>query len=222
MNRSVRMAAVFVASSISTTAWAQCISATVSLEIDAPYDVVFDTIVDGASYPDWNPYVIDIDPIDVDLTVVGSTFDLYVYQPFLGVVTVSEEVVTQVDLPDDGYANLTYDFAGELAPLLGFPSRNQTVTAIDCNTSLYETNETFCGPLIAFVPVADVQEGFRLQADALAAESIARYEAQCSEHGHHDECGEGPGNGHGNGYGHGEDGPGRNGQGHGYGHDGCH
>ena len=49
--------------------------------IDAPYDLVFDTIVDTASYPEWNPYIIDVSP-NVDISVVGTEFVLTVDQPF--------------------------------------------------------------------------------------------------------------------------------------------
>jgi len=67
----------------------------------APHDVIVDT----ASYPEWNPYIIDVSP-DVDISVVGIEFVLTVDQPFQLFHTESPEKTSEVLLPDGRRAKL--------------------------------------------------------------------------------------------------------------------
>ncbi len=172
MKSTLRLGIVAGALLASPAAWAQCVTASSSTLILAPYDVVFDTIADTSEYPDWNPYIISTNPTDVDLLTVGTEFELTVLQPILGIETSAEEIVTDVVLPSGGYGKIQYDFNGEGKELLGFPSRPQEVTSITSFLTYYETEETFCGPLVPFIPIDDVQAGFDLQTDALAVQSF--------------------------------------------------
>lgn len=174
MNTGLRVALVSALGLLSTSAFAQCETISSSKLIFAPYGTVFDTVVDAASYPDWNPYIVDVDPLDVDLTTVGSEFELTVFQPIAMAPTTAEEIVTEVREPSWFWARLVYDFNGLGADQLGFPSRNQDMFGFFNIATYYTTSETFCGPLLPFLPLADVQAGFDLQTDALASESFRR------------------------------------------------
>lgn len=159
----------------STSASAQCVTAQSSAYILAPYEVVFETTADTASYPDWNPYIISSNPADVDLLTVGTEFELTVLQPLSQLQDTASEIVTDVALPSNGYAKIQYDFNGDIKELLGFPSRPQEFTRITSFLTYYETSETFCGPLLPFIPTDDVQAGFDLQTRALKRESLRRW-----------------------------------------------
>lgn len=152
-----------------------CFTARAERIIDAPYDLVFDTIVDTASYPDWNPYVIDVNP-DVDISVVGAEFVLTVDQPFELFHTESPEKTSAVVLPDGRRAKLVYGYNDPLlAALVGYPQRVQTFEALSPARTRYKSEETFCTYLLPLLPLASVQTGVWLQTLALEEEAEARY-----------------------------------------------
>lgn len=155
----------------------RCVTVSSGATIQAPYEVVFDTIVDTDSYPDWNPYIVRVFPAAVDITVPGTEFVLVVIQPLSGSVTFAAEIATSVKRPEDGHAQITYAFNRPLARFLGFPERTQDVTRVGRLETEYGTSETFCGPLIGLLPLDDVQAGFDAQTAALAAESRRRFRA---------------------------------------------
>ena len=164
---------------LSTTAMAsdQCVTISSEKLIFAPYDVAYDTTVDVASYPTWNPYITTVIPDTADITNVGETFVLQVVQPISGEVTFAPEVVTGNISPDDDphFAQIRYAFDDPFAAALGFPERNQDFTSIFGLFTYYETSETFCGEFVPLLPLDDVQAGFDAQADALADESFSRW-----------------------------------------------
>jgi hypothetical protein len=154
-----------------------CFTARTERIIDAPYDLVFDTIVDTASYPEWNPYVIEVTP-DVDISVVGTEFVLTVDQPFELFHTESPEKTTEVLLPNGRRAKLVYGYNDPLlAPLVGYPQRIQRFDALSPTRTRYQSEETFCTYLLPLLPLASVQTGFWLQTLALETEAEARYQA---------------------------------------------
>jgi hypothetical protein len=177
MHTGLRAAVLGALALSSTSAFAQCETVSSTALFFAPYDVVFDVVTDAASYPDWNPYIVDVDPIDVDLRTVGSEFELTVLQPIAQVETTAAEIVTDVREPSFFWARLVYDFNAPEAPALGFPSRNQDMFGIFDFATIYTTSETFCGPLLPFLPLDDVQAGFDLQTEALGVEARRRARA---------------------------------------------
>lgn len=169
--------AILLGALFSAGAWAQedCVTIQSSKVMFAPFEVVYDTIIDAESYPDWNPYITSTIPSNPDLTNVGEQFVLVVQQPLSNETIFSPEIVTDVQLPDDGFASLTYAFDSPVAAALGNPARNQDVSEILSFVTFYETSETFCGPLVPLLPLDDVQAGFDLQTEALAGESFTRF-----------------------------------------------
>jgi len=174
MFRTVTVASMMLA--VATPAAAQCVTAHSEGVFIAPYEVVYETIIDTAAYPDWNPYILAVDPSDADLTLIGETFTLTVQQPLSGTIENPPEIVTGHQAPSHGSALVAYSFNDPyLAPALGFPERTQSLTDVFGFLTYYETEETFCGPLVAFIPTDDVQEGFDQQTWALGVESFKRW-----------------------------------------------
>jgi hypothetical protein len=71
---------------------------------------------------------------------------------------------------------MTYQFDSWLARSgLVVASREQTITDAGNGRTLYRTHEVFNGLLGRFVPIADIEDGFRRHATALKqrAESLA-------------------------------------------------
>ena len=154
-----------------------CFSVRAERIIDAPYDLVFDVIVDTASYPEWNPYIIEVTP-DVDISVVGTEFVLTVDQPFQLFHTESPEKTSEVLLPDGQRAKLVYGYNDPLlAGLVGSPQRIQRFEAVSPTRTRYQTEETFCTYLLPLLPLPSVQTGVVLQTLALEREAEARYQA---------------------------------------------
>lgn len=151
-----------------------CAVVEVETYIDAPYELVFETIVQTDGYPDWNPYILAVTPA-VDLSEVGVEFVLTVDQPSQVVHTESPESTFDVKLPADGEAMLAYGFNSPLAPLVGNPVRYQYFQALQADRTYYRTQEEFCSVLLPLLPLADVEQGFSLQAEALKAEAERRY-----------------------------------------------
>jgi hypothetical protein len=154
-----------------------CFTVRAERVIDAPYDLVFDTIVDTASYPEWNPYIIEVTPA-ADISVVGTEFVLTVDQPFELFHTESPEKTTQVLLPNGRRATLVYGYNDPLfGPLVGFPQRIQGFEALSPTRTRYTSEQAFCTYLLPLLPLASVQTGVWLQTLALEEEAEARYQA---------------------------------------------
>jgi hypothetical protein len=169
-------AIVLSASSLAAHAQdASCLTARAWTFIDAPTDVVFDTIADTQAYPDWNPFIIGVEPAGVDITVVGERFDLLVVSPFDGSAVRAAEETTVVVRPTNGSEEgvLAYAFRGPGFRFLGEPEREQRFTPVGESFTLYRTTETFCGPAAPFSYLF-AQLGFALQTPAVKEEAELR------------------------------------------------
>ncbi|MEM9812462.1 MAG: hypothetical protein AAF913_07320 [Pseudomonadota bacterium] len=151
-----------------------CLRAEAETFIDAPTTIVFETIVDVAAYPDWNPFILSVEPEGVDIAEEGASFDLIVAGPRGGQIRTPEQttlVMAPATSADGGM--ISYAFAGRGARLLGFPERSQIVTPIGSDQTFYETSERFCGIGATFAFLF-AQAGFDAQTAALRVEAERR------------------------------------------------
>lgn len=145
-----------------------------SMVINAPAEIVYETIVDVASYPHWNPFILRVEPEDADITVTGAKFTLITDLNVGSFGESDEETVIAVPPTPDEPGLLIYAYRGTGYEYLE-SERVQTFTVIDETTTLYESVEQFCGLLSLFVPFRSVQDGFERQTAALAEEAVRRY-----------------------------------------------
>lgn len=145
--------------------------------IDAPADMVYETIVDVHAYPDWNPFILRVEPEGVDISVPGTEFILMTSLNVGSFGESPEETVIAIPPTSDEPGTLIYAYRGIGYEYL-MSQRVQTFTAIDDTTTLYESVEQFCGLLSLFIPYRSVQDGFESQTEALAIEAVRRYEAR--------------------------------------------
>jgi len=145
------------------------ISARVDVELERPLAEVFESLVNFADYPRWNPFVVKVE--GADRAVLGAQLKFHVRWPGGGSAT-SGEVVTRVNPPsaDGNTAEVVWRFTG-LLPALGLvrAERVQRLTRVSPTRTRYESEEVFHGLLTAFIPLAKVQAGFEAQARAMAA-----------------------------------------------------
>ncbi|MEO0388083.1 MAG: hypothetical protein AAF281_11220 [Pseudomonadota bacterium] len=152
-----------------------CLTAEAETFIDAPSTIVFETIVDVANYPLWNPFILAVEPAGVDITVIGAEFDLIVTGPRPGSTLRTPERTTFALPPLDAGSGgaIAYAYDAPTAPFLGNPTRVQVVTAIGTDQSFYQTAERFCGPA-AQLSFLIAQTGFDAQTEALRLEAERR------------------------------------------------
>jgi hypothetical protein len=148
-----------------------------TLDIDAPVDVVWRTMIELARYPEWNPFIVAVENDDPAIRV-GSRVLLDVRWG-RGGGTRSPEVVTRLDDPRDDAgtrrACLEYTYVGWPARLgLVRGARVQAVVQKPGGPTTYETSERFHGWLASAVPLAKVQDGFERHARALKARAEAQ------------------------------------------------
>lgn len=145
-------------------------------DIDAPLEVVWQVMLDTASYGEWNPFVVRADAPSPPS--VGDPIRLHVV--FAGGRTaVSPERITVLDAPyDDGVvrrATLAYVYEGLPARLgLVRGTRWQRLSQLPGGSTRYDTVEEFSGPLVRLAGPARVEDGFRRHAAALRARAEAR------------------------------------------------
>lgn len=147
--------------------------------IDAPPEVVYDTVVDVASYPSWNEAILRVEPQGVDVTKLNAEFTLV--QKHL----ISSEKTAMAMRPIEHAKNsigfLLYVFNGsnDMRRFLNFPRRTSLTqkfrpTADGCRT-VYETVETFSGlgsSFSSFVAASSFKKIFpslKLEAERRAA-----------------------------------------------------
>ncbi|MDP9181147.1 MAG: SRPBCC domain-containing protein [Actinomycetota bacterium] len=143
----------------------------VTVEIEAPQQLVWDVLTDYARYPAWNPYTVRVETT----LEIGSVIDLHLPDPANpGTTFVNSEYVRAVDAPH----YLRYDTAEEIPGMLAV--REQWVTDLGGGRSSYRTTDLFSGEIAAFVHEqtgAWVKAGFDEVAHALKAraESLAGF-----------------------------------------------
>jgi hypothetical protein len=143
------------------------ISARVDVELERPLAEVFESLVNFADYPRWNPFVVKVE--GADRAVVGAQVTFHVRWPDGGSAT-SGELVTRVNPPSEQAltADVVWRFTG-LLPALGLvrAERVQHLTRLSPTRTRYESEEIFHGLLTRFIPLAKVQAGFEAQARAM-------------------------------------------------------
>ena len=135
----------------------------VTVEIDAPQQFVWDVLVDFARYPEWNPYTVRVDT----RLEVGADIVLHLPDPEKpGEVMTTTEVIRVIDPPH----HLQYDTADNLSGIFAF--RDQWVTDLGGGRSAYRTTDVFSGEhaQLAYDLQGEwVRQGFDAVANALKA-----------------------------------------------------
>lgn len=148
------------------------VSAQTSIAINAPIERVWQVMTDVAAYPQWNPFVVNIDAAG-DVTMQGAAMKFTVKWLDGGTAT-SHEIVTEAQAPHaDGngvkHAHWAYVFNSWLHRFgLVHAIRHQWLEQQPGSITIYRTEEVFTGLLKKFIPLAKVQDGFERQAKALA------------------------------------------------------
>lgn len=149
-----------------------------SASIEAPLELVWEVMLDTASYGEWNPFVYQVEcPSPAR---VGDPIVLHVRWAN-GRTTTSPEQITAVAPPHDAASGrtalLAYEFVGWPDRLgLVHSVRYQRLTAQPDGSTLYETHQDLTGPLVRFAGPARIVDGFERHAQGLKAraESLTR------------------------------------------------
>jgi len=135
----------------------------VTVEIDAPAQQVWDVLVDYARYPEWNPYTVRVETT----LELGGVIDLYLPDPAKpGETFRNREYLRVIDAP----RHLRYDTAEEIPGMHAV--RDQWVEDLGGGRSSYRTTDTFTGDAAGWVMEhqgAWVKAGFDSVAHALKA-----------------------------------------------------
>ena len=114
----------------------------VTVEIDAPAELVWSVLVDYARYPEWNPFTVRVETT----LEIGTTIDLYLPDPAKpGETFLNREWVRAVDAP----SYLRYDTGEEIPGMHAV--REQWVTDLGGGRSSYRTTDLFSGEIAGFV-----------------------------------------------------------------------
>jgi hypothetical protein len=149
-------------------------SAEATATIEAPLEVVWGVMLDLDRYPEWNPFVVQVDGPEGRPAAVGDELVLHVrWAGGRGVTT--HERITRLDPPGAvRRATLEYDFGGPLAALgLVRGRRLQEVEEGPGASTRYRTAERLHGLLAFAAPIGRVQDGFERHAAALKARAEA-------------------------------------------------
>jgi uncharacterized protein YndB with AHSA1/START domain len=149
-------------------------SAEATVTIEAPPEVVWGVMLDLDRYPDWNPFVVQVDGPAGRPAAVGDELVLHVrWASGRGVTT--HERITRLEPPGaGGRATLEYDFGGPLATLgLVRGRRLQEIDEGPAGSTRYRTAERLHGLLAVAAPIGRVQDGFERHAAALKARAEA-------------------------------------------------
>ncbi len=142
-----------------------------TITINAPIEKVWAIMTDTANYPAWNPFVFKAEATG-NVTQPGNKMLLFVRWQN-GKQDSSHEIITDTQAPHTGAdgvkkAYWSYRFTGKLAAWgLVMAVRCQWLQQNADGTTTYSTKEEFNGLLKAFIPLANVQNGFERQALAL-------------------------------------------------------
>ncbi len=141
------------------------------ITIQAPIERVWQVLLDTNNYKKWNPFVVNAEA-EGDVTVAGTKMKLYVKWRN-GKGASSNEIITDTKPPyiDDAgikRAHWSYRFTGWLHTLgLVHAVRYHYLEELKDGSTAYRTHELFTGLLKNFIPLADVQNGFERQTEAL-------------------------------------------------------
>lgn len=138
----------------------------VTVDINAPVSKVWEVLLDLDSYPEWNPFTVQI---DADLSQLGSDVGLHVQMnPKKKIYQVEQLRV------NDKEEQLSWGVT-MVHPALLWAQRDQVLTMIDENTTRYVTVDVFKGLLVPLMMAfygKDIKRGF----DAIALALKARCE----------------------------------------------
>ncbi|WP_028936230.1 SRPBCC domain-containing protein [Pseudonocardia spinosispora] len=133
----------------------------VTVEIGAPSEFVWDVLIDYRRYPEWNPYTVEV----ATTLVVGEPIDLTLPNPDGSPGTfVNREYIRVVDRP----RLLRYDTGEEMPGM--FAVRDQWIEQLAPARCSYVTTDTFSGEHAAWVMEKSgpwVKAGFDSVAEAL-------------------------------------------------------
>ncbi|MFE0026718.1 SRPBCC family protein [Amycolatopsis sp. NPDC059021] len=108
----------------------------VTVEIGAPAEFVWDVLIDYPRYPEWNPYTVKVettlrlgDPIDLSLPNRDGSAGTFVNREYIRVV--------------DPPRHLRYDTGEELPGIFAF--RDQWIEPLGPARCSYRTTDTFSG-----------------------------------------------------------------------------
>lgn len=147
------------------------IQAQVAVDIHAPAEAVWETMVDFERYGEWNPFLVRIETVRLSPEPqVGERLTLHVeWQDEQGGEQRSGERLTVYQAPVDGQdGELSYRFTGWAHGLgLVRATRVQKVSTLPNGDTRYSSVEVFRGLLSRAIPLARVQRGFEVHAQAL-------------------------------------------------------
>lgn len=130
------------------------------IEIDAPLQTVWDVLLDGERYSEWNRFIPDVIG---ELQTLNAPIHMRVKLGNHMTVAVMQTVT--VSPPNASKAMWIHEHASWLAKTgLVRSRRHHELTVSSEGTTLYNTWEPFSGLLKPFVPFAKIHAGFNLQA----------------------------------------------------------
>ncbi len=152
----------------------QKLTASSCIEIGAPIETVWSAMTDLHHYHEWNPFIVGFDEAPNHPTV-GTRMRLHVVWAN-GKRVRSWETLTRLDPPTPvngsvqggRIATMAYEFSSWIARTgLVVATREQIIHQVPGGPTIYQTEEVFRGVLGRFVPLANVEDGFRRHALAL-------------------------------------------------------
>lgn len=144
--------------------------------ISAPISTVWDVLLDGSLYPEWNSFIFEVTG---DLSALQTPIAMQVRlgrqvtRPFMRVVTV--EPPEEAGAP----ARWVHQYADRLARIGWLTSeRHHEMRPVENGAAtVYKTWESFGGWMRRFVPYRAIDAGFKLQAEELKARAEAIFGA---------------------------------------------
>jgi len=141
-----------------------------SIIIHAPIEKVWQVLIGVNDYPHWNPFIIKAE-VNGDVTKPGTEMKLLVKWKN-GKQDFSDELIEQVTPPHfaEGLkqAMWSYRFVGKLHSWgMVHAVRYHWLNQQHDGSTSYRTREEFTGLLSRFIPLADVQDGFERQSNAM-------------------------------------------------------
>lgn len=146
--------------------------------IDAPLEKVWQVLLDTENYSAWNPFVVKAEAED-GVAMPGNKMKLFVRWKN-GKGTSSTEIIDETkplytDINGRKRTYWSYRFTGLLHKLgLVHAICEHMLEQFTNGKTAYRTREEFTGLFKYFIPLADVQDGFERQTEALKKEAEKR------------------------------------------------